>query len=295
MALGIAVLVLVILLTVIGGAAQHGASAAQLRRGPASVVLTVLITLAGLTGIVSLGLLFWGLVTRNRRSLDSSEPKRHSPILVAGAALAVFACLAGLLALAARARHLQSFAGLGGRLLPHAGRTPGPIPFNATASFATAGVVVGIVALLVTINLVRSMGWRRVLRRLSSLLSDPAAASDDEAKRPELEALGTLLAEVTVEGPETEPDPRRAVVACYLRMLEVGARHGPERRDSETPAEYLRRMLAATATAIAPATSLTGLFERARYSEQPVDESMRSGAIAALGALRRDLVVRAAG
>jgi hypothetical protein len=50
-------------------------------------------------------------------------------------------------------------------------------------------------------------------------------------------------------------------------------------------------MLAATAAAKAPATSLTGLFERARYSERPVEESMRSDAIAALDALRNELLM----
>ena len=42
------------------------------------------------------------------------------------------------------------------------------------------------------------------------------------------------------------------MIGCYLQMLEVAARHGPERRRSETPAEYLRRMLATTAAAAAP-------------------------------------------
>ena len=76
------------------------------------------------------------------------------------------------------------------------------------------------------------------------------------------------LAFVTVADPGTEPDPRRAVIGCYLQMLEVAARHGPERRDSETPTEYLRRMLASTAATATPATSLTRLFDRARYSQQ---------------------------
>ena len=102
--LGVAVMALVILLAVVGASAEHGTGAAQLRRGPASVVLSVLFTLAGLAGVGSLALLFWGLVTRNRRSLDGSEPRRHSPILVAGAALAIFACLTALLGLAAEDR-----------------------------------------------------------------------------------------------------------------------------------------------------------------------------------------------
>ena len=149
----------------------------------------------------------------------------------------------------------------------------------------------GVVVLAVTMKLVRSMGWRRVLRRLHPLTAGADTASvEADAQRSESEALGMQLALVTVADPGTEPDPRRAVIGCYLQMLEVAARHGPERRDSETPTEYLRRMLASTAATATPATSLTRLFERARYSQQPVGESMRFDAIAAIEALRNDLL-----
>jgi hypothetical protein len=83
-----------------------------------------------------------------------------------------------------------------------------------------------------------------------------------------------------------EPDPRRAVIACYLRLLDVAAQHGGQRRETETPAEYLRRVLTATDAAADPATCLTSLFERARYSRRTVDESMRRDAISALRALQ---------
>jgi len=73
-------------------------------------------------------------------------------------------------------------------------------------------------------------------------------------------------------------------------MLEVAARSGAETQEQRDAAEYLRRILAATAAGRAPAISLTGLFERARYSRQPVGESMRSDAIVALDALRKGLL-----
>jgi protein-S-isoprenylcysteine O-methyltransferase Ste14 len=206
LALGVAVVALLILLAVIGGSAEHGAGAAQLRRGPASVVLSVMFTLAGLAGIGSLALLFWGLVTRNRRSLDRSEPKRHSPILVAGAALTIFACLTALLALAARKRHFQSLPALSGRPLSHVGPVASPLPFNAAASFTTSGIVVGVVVLVVMVKLVRFVGWRRALQRLRPLESDSGTAPEDEdARRPDLEALSMQLALMTVADPVTEP------------------------------------------------------------------------------------------
>jgi len=58
-------------------------------------------------------------------------------------------------------------------------------------------------------------------------------------------------------------------------MLEVAAKSGAERRTSRDAHRVPARILAATAAGRAPAISLTGLFERARYSRQPVGESMR--------------------
>jgi hypothetical protein len=177
------------------------------------------------------------------------------------------------------------------RPLSHAGSVTRPLPFNQAASFTTSGIVIGIVVLFVLVRLVRFVGWRRALHRLRPAGSAANATYDDGgAKRAELEELGTELALVTVADPSTEPDPRRAVIGCYLQMLEVAAKSGAERRTSETPTEYLRRILAATAAGRAPAISLTGLFERARYSRQPVGESMRSDAIVALDALRKGLL-----
>lgn len=296
LALGIVIMVLLVLLAVVGASAEHGAGTAQLRRGPASVVLSVLFTLGLLSGIGSLALLLWGLVRRNRRGLDSSAPRGRSPILIAGAALAVFACLSALLALAARRRHFQSVAMLSGPSLSHLGSATKSLPLNAAASLTTSGVVIGIVVVVVALRLVRSIGWRRAMNKLSRLVPDGASEPDGaDGRRPQLAALSTRLAGISVADPGTEPDPRRAVIGCYLQMLEVAARYGPERRGSETPTEYLHRILAVTAACAAPASSLTGLFERARYSQRPVDESMRSAAIAALGALRNAFPAGAVG
>ena len=42
---------------------------------------------------------------------------------------------------------------------------------------------------------------------------------------------------------EAEPDARRAVIAAYARMEAVLGRNGLRRAPSETPLEYLRRIL----------------------------------------------------
>ena len=294
LALGFTLATVLMLLAVIGASAQHGADVAELRRGPASVVLSVLITLAGLAGIASLALLFWGLVTRNRKNLENSARRGRSPVLLVGVVLAGFACLSGLLALALRHRHLQAIPALHGQPALHGGSTTGSLPFNQAASFTTSGLIICLVLFLAVLRLAHSVGWRRALRRLGPLGSQSESDFESEkAQASELETFGLRLAGLSVPDPTAEPDPRRAVIACYLQLLEVAAKHGPERRETETPTEYLRRALTDTAAAAAPATSLTGLFERARYSDLPVDESMRAGAISALRSLQNAYLVGA--
>lgn len=92
-----------------------------------------------------------------------------------------------------------------------------------------------------------------------------------------------------IEDLEAEPDARRAVIAAYARMERVLASHGLRRRPSETPLEYLRRVLGGLTQRAAAVERLTGLFEQAKFSQHAIDPSMKQGAIAALREIRDDL------
>jgi hypothetical protein len=88
---------------------------------------------------------------------------------------------------------------------------------------------------------------------------------------------------------EAEPDARRAVIAAYARMEGVLARHGLRRRPSETPLEYLRRILLGLTARTDAVKDLTSLFERAKFSRHEVDATMKQDAIDALRLIRDDL------
>lgn len=88
---------------------------------------------------------------------------------------------------------------------------------------------------------------------------------------------------------EAEPDPRRAVVAAYARMEGSLARHGLRRLPSQTPLEYLRRLLAELSGRAEAAARLTALFEEARFSTHSIDATMKREAIDALRAIRAGL------
>jgi Domain of unknown function (DUF4129) len=88
---------------------------------------------------------------------------------------------------------------------------------------------------------------------------------------------------------EAEPDARRAVIAAYARMEAVLGRHGLRRRPSDTPVEYLRRVLLGITTEVAAVERLTKLFEEAKFSRHEIDASMKQEAITALKWIRDDL------
>jgi NADH:ubiquinone oxidoreductase subunit 6 (subunit J) len=130
---------------------------------------------------------------------------------------------------------------------------------------------------------------------------EPQAAPDTGVDDATIAMLDASLDDL-----RTEPDPRRAVTAAYARTERGLAARGFARRPSETPTEYLQRALvgrgatsdvgplavepfAVEAFAVEPLGELTALAERARFSALQIDEEMRSSAISALEALRREL------
>ena len=92
-----------------------------------------------------------------------------------------------------------------------------------------------------------------------------------------------------IEDLEREPDPRRAVIAAYARMERVLGRHGLARRLSETPIEYLQRVLLGLTAKAGAVTRLTGLFERARFSAHEIGQTEKNDAITALREIREDM------
>ena len=86
-----------------------------------------------------------------------------------------------------------------------------------------------------------------------------------------------------------DPDPRTAIIGCYAAMERSLADAGSPPRMADTPAEVLGRATASGLVRSVPATTLTGLFRRARYSSHPMTEADRAAAIDALAQVQADL------
>ncbi|MEP7105133.1 MAG: DUF4129 domain-containing protein, partial [Chloroflexota bacterium] len=100
------------------------------------------------------------------------------------------------------------------------------------------------------------------------------------------EAVGDALDDL-----REDADPRRAVIQAYARMERVLAVHAVPRRPHETPEEFLVRALLELDIREPALRRLTELYEYARFSQHGVDDGMRSDALAALVAIREDLLV----
>jgi hypothetical protein len=121
--------------------------------------------------------------------------------------------------------------------------------------------------------------WRTRKKRTAVPLDLEQTVADDFAT-----SIGAAIDDL-----ESEPDARRAVIAAYARMETVLARNGLQRRPSETPVEYLRRILLGLTSRGDAVSRLTSLFEQAKFSRHTIDASMKQDAIAALREIRDDL------
>jgi hypothetical protein len=129
-------------------------------------------------------------------------------------------------------------------------------------------VVMGVVTLLI-------MRRRDQLSPEARLARELAAALDD--------SLDEL---------RDEPDPRKAVIAAYARLERVLAAHRLGRVPSETPNEYLSRILEQLDVERSSVRRLTDLFTEAKFSRHDVDPSMKEEAILALSTVRDELRAR---
>jgi hypothetical protein len=109
---------------------------------------------------------------------------------------------------------------------------------------------------------------------------------------PELpgDALADLL-DAGIEDLRGIGDPRRAVIACYARMERLMSSSGIPHLPSDTPTEFLARVLQRRSVSPESASMLTELFERAKFSPHQVDEQMREDALSALERVRGELAL----
>ncbi len=277
----LSLLALLLLGAVAAAVSGVGIGTAALQRHPASVTLTVAVTLFGL---FAMGCLLWVLSVSliGHRGARIHAGQEQKPRRLA-AALPVLVLLVLVLFVAARRRQRLFSPRPGAAAATGHTAAHSAVSFVPAASLSTVAAVLAVLALL----LLR----RRILRWRHHRPFGHLERSDRRIEWPPAEpsSLARSLAEVRVPDPEQEPDPRRAVIAAYVAMTHAAGETGAVRRIDETPSEFLERLLDAAGASADAASHLTAVFELARYTTRPVEESLRSSAIAALHRVRAEL------
>jgi Domain of unknown function (DUF4129) len=88
---------------------------------------------------------------------------------------------------------------------------------------------------------------------------------------------------------DTDRDPRRAVIACWVRLEQAAAAAGTPRHPGDTPTDLVSRLLAEQRVDARLLAALRDVYREARYATHTVDDRMRSEALSALQRLRTDL------
>ena len=238
-----------------------------------AAILRALVILVAVAEVVVGGLILWALWPgegRQRRVV-----KRRGNLAVAAASFLQTASVLVLfwLYLHRRAQLGGAGQGLFGLQAPNSFAS---LPRRASAvaggqDWLTVLIVLLVIGLAASI-LLRGIGLGRRGSRRAPLA--------DRLQRAVEEGLGEL---------ESERDPRRAVIAAYARMERSLAAAGLARSQPEAAQEYLARLLGQLGVSGEPARRLTDLYQLAKFSQHPIDEAMKSEAIAALVELRDEL------
>jgi Domain of unknown function (DUF4129) len=157
-------------------------------------------------------------------------------------------------------------------------------------------VAIGVAAFLVAlVVLMRSLGGLGGLLRRRRVAPDPEP--DDPEETPAVsESDDAEVADRALEAalvPLRDPsDPRAAVIAAYARMENVLAERQLGRRVPEAPREYLERVLRERGMPELSLTTLTAMFEEARFSHHAIPDSAPRRALDELEGARAALAAR---
>ncbi|GAA4597702.1 hypothetical protein BJY16_002446 [Actinoplanes octamycinicus] len=149
-----------------------------------------------------------------------------------------------------------------------------------TATTVLLVIVVVVMVVVLSWALIRDAGrrrkgrtGRRAPRRAGQTAEDLVAALDAG-----LEELS-----------DTDRDPRRAVIACWVRLEQAAAEAGTPRHPGDSPTDLVGRLLAEQRVDAAVLAALMEVYREARYATHAVDDRMRQQARYALERLRADL------
>ncbi|MDQ6874245.1 MAG: DUF4129 domain-containing protein [Actinomycetota bacterium] len=171
------------------------------------------------------------------------------------------------------------------------GRTSASPAFKLLFFAAMGGIGIYLVALGVAL-LIGLFGAGTLIRVRRRPRDRPADVADEFGGDVPGSTSGRRLGQAVEAGLadlDEEGDPRRAVIAAWLRLEQAAAAAGTRREPAETPAELAQRVLRAHDVTPVTLARLADLYRAARYSRHDVDGQMRIEARRALQRLQREI------
>lgn len=158
-------------------------------------------------------------------------------------------------------------------------------PTEVPGWLRSAAVVIGGVFLAVLLGvmvwtLAREITRRKGRGRMPARQVGRAASAEEVVA-----ALDAGLVDLS----DADLDPRRAVIACWLRLEQAAAAAGTPRQATDTPTDLVTRLLGEHNVSADVLATFADVYREARYATHTVDERMRQQARAALQRLRAEL------
>ncbi|MEV4631560.1 DUF4129 domain-containing protein [Micromonospora sp. NPDC049523] len=161
-------------------------------------------------------------------------------------------------------------------------------PFTVPSWLINGAIGLAGLALLTLLVVLARRLLRDLTRRRRAKM--PAGAAPASAEQT-AEAVRAALDAGLVDLSDSDTDPRRAVIACWVRLEQAAAAAGMPRQVGDTPTDLVTRLLR-NGTGVVSAEVLAAfahVYREARYATHSVDEQMRAQARSALQRLRTEL------
>jgi hypothetical protein len=163
---------------------------------------------------------------------------------------------------------------------------------QSAAGPAVPGWLAGLIEALCLIfvgAVVLALVWY-LLRDKIRLRTEPVPeAGDPDRLAVQAERVVAAVEAGLVDLSDLDRDPRPAVIACWVRLEEAAAAAGTPREVADTSSDLVLRLLRAHRVSRPVLDGFGSVYRQARYSTGPVDQRMRTTAVAALRQLRSEL------
>ncbi|MEM2971632.1 MAG: DUF4129 domain-containing protein [Candidatus Bathyarchaeia archaeon] len=168
-----------------------------------------------------------------------------------------------------------------GEKMPSGVSTVPELPPALSALLVVSGVI------LIAAVFVGSFLFIKAVKEVKEEADAALMPEEETLQEKAMTVFGEAISEIKAR--ESDLSFRAAIIKCYERLCELLAQHGCQIQEHETVQEFRASASKILNIPDKPFSTLTNLFEEARYSLHEIDEAKRNEALNCLEDLRRHL------